>query len=143
MRPLRIASIIVASLLAFDGAAAFAAAQATQPHQHDPAHPQGSAQQPDMEACREMMGRHQKMMDEMKAIDAQRDELVTKMNAVQGQAKIDATAAVVNELVEQRRTMRDRMMTMQERMMGHMMGHMTQGQESMAACPMMQQMMRH
>jgi len=54
--------------------------------------------------------------------------------------KADATAAVVNEMVTQRRTMRDGMMKMEGGMMGHMMEHMQAGKDSMAMCPMMKQM---
>lgn len=43
------------------------------------------------------------------------------MNAARGTEKVDALAAVVNELVAQRTQMRDRMTAMQDRMMGHMM----------------------
>jgi type II secretory pathway component PulM len=88
------------------------------------------------------MAQHQKMMEEMKAMDARLDGLVQKMNAAQGQAKTDATAATVTELVQQRKTMHERMMSMHQGMMGHMMGHMAEGKESMAACPMMKMMHR-
>jgi hypothetical protein len=43
------------------------------------------------------------------------------MNAAEGPAKLDAIAAVVNELVVRRTMMRDRMMMMQDRMMRQMM----------------------
>jgi hypothetical protein len=61
-----------------------------------------------------------------------------------GAEKADATAAVVSELVTQRRTMRDGAMKMQHEMMGHMMEHM-RGKDSMAMCPMMKPMgdMKH
>jgi hypothetical protein len=54
--------------------------------------------------------------------------------------KMTATAAVVTEMVTQRRTMREGMMTRQEGMMSHMMEHMQAGAASMAMCPMMEQM---
>jgi hypothetical protein len=81
----------------------------------------------------------------MKAADQRLDDLVGKMNAASGTDKADATAAVVNEMVTQRRTMRDGMMKMQQGMMAHMMGHMQAGKDSMAMCPMMKQMggMKH
>jgi hypothetical protein len=85
------------------------------------------------------------MMAEMKAADERLDDLVAKMNAASGVAKTDATAAVVNEMVTQRRTMRDGMMKMQHGMMGHMMEHMQPGKNSLAMCPMTKQMsgMKH
>lgn len=89
------------------------------------------------EKCKAMMAQHEKMMAEMKAADQRLDDLVAKMNAASGQAKVDATAATVTEIVAQRRTMRDRMMDMHQSMMGHMGEHMQAGPQSMAMCPMM------
>ena len=87
-----------------------------------------------------MMAEREKMMDDMKAADQQLDALVVKMNAASGMEKSAATANVVNEIVAQRRTMRDGMMKMQDGMMAHMMEHMQAGPASMASCPMMKQM---
>jgi hypothetical protein len=52
---------------------------------------------------------HREMMQKMEASNAKLDELVAAMNAAQGDAKVDAIAAVVNELVAQRRAMQARM----------------------------------
>ena len=95
--------------------------------------------------CQAMMADQEKMMAEVKAADQRLDDLVAKMNAASGVDKAEATAAVVNEMVAQRRTMRDGMMKMQHGMMAHMMGHMQAGKDSMAMCPMMKQMggMKH
>jgi hypothetical protein len=90
--------------------------------------------------CQAMMAGQEKMMTEVKAADARLDDLVVKMNAASGMEKASATAAVVNEMVTQRRTMRDGMMKMQHGMMVHMMEHMQAGKDSMAMCPMMKQM---
>ena len=87
-----------------------------------------------------MMAEREKMMADMKAADQQLDALVVKMNAASGMEKTAATANVVNEIVAQRRTMRDGMMKMQDGMMSHMMEHMQAGKDSMASCPMMKQM---
>ncbi len=95
--------------------------------------------------CQAMMADQEKMMAEMKAADQRLDDLVARMNAASGTEKADATAAVVNEMVTQRRTMRDAMMKMQHGMMAHTMEHMQAGKDSMAMCPMMKQMggMKH
>ena len=95
--------------------------------------------------CQAMLADREKMMTEMKAADQRLEDLVAKMNAASGMEKADATAAVVNEMVTQRRTMRDGMMKMEGGMMGHMMEHMQAGKDSMAKCPMMKQMggMKH
>jgi hypothetical protein len=92
----------------------------------------------DMSAqCKAMMANHEKMMADMQAADQRLDGLVAKMNAVSGQGKVDATAAVVTEIATQRKTMREGMMRMHEGMMSHMMEHMQAGPKSMAMCPMM------
>jgi hypothetical protein len=49
--------------------------------------------------CQAMMVQHEQMMAEMKAADQRVDALVAKMTSASGQAKVDATAAVVSELV--------------------------------------------
>jgi hypothetical protein len=59
------------------------------------------------------------------------------MNQASGQAKVDATAATVTEIVAQRKMMRDRMTHMHHQMMGHMGDHMQAGAQSIAMCPMM------
>jgi hypothetical protein len=87
--------------------------------------------------CKGMMAQHEKMMAEMKAADQRLDELVAKMNQASGQAKVDATAAAVTEIVAQRKTMRDRMMQMHQQMMTHTGEHVQAGAQSMAMCPMM------
>lgn len=100
----------------------------------------------DMSAkCQAMMADREKMMTEMKAADQRLDQLVAKMNAASGADKVDATAAVVTEMVSQRRTMRDGMMKMEDGMMAHMAEHMQAGKDSMAQCPMLKPMggMKH
>jgi hypothetical protein len=87
--------------------------------------------------CKAMMAEGEQMMTDAKAADQRLDGLVVKMNAASGAEKADATAAVVSELVTQRKTMRDGAMKMQHDMMGHMMEHMQAGKASMAMCPMM------
>lgn len=52
---------------------------------------------------------HARMRAQMQEHDARLDELVSAMNAAEGEAKVDAIAAVVNELIAQRRTRRAHM----------------------------------
>ena len=52
---------------------------------------------------------HAGMRAQMRAHDARLDTLVDVMNAAEGEAKVEAIAAVVNELVAQRRTRRAHM----------------------------------
>ena len=70
----------------------------------------------------DMMKMHEQMMAEMKAADSRLDALVKDMNAASGEAKVNAVAAVVTELVRQQKSMHDRMGQMhQQMMMGGMM----------------------
>lgn len=96
--------------------------------------------------CQQMMERHQAMMQRHKEMDAELDRLVERMQSARGDEKIDATAAVVAELVTQRREMHDSMMGMCSGMMGHMMSGM-EGMEGhqggMKSCPMMKGMQGH
>ena len=96
-----------------------------------------------MEECKAMMAKHEGMKAEMASLDAKLDSLVAAMNAAKGNKKVDATAAVINEMAAQRKAMRDHMMAMGPQMMQHMMQHgrvgMMEGMtKSMSSCPMMQ-----
>ena len=130
-----VAGCAVVVMSAFSGLGA----QTPQEHQHaatDQVKPPAG-----MEAkCQAMMAEREKMMTSTKTADERLDELVAKMNSASGMEKMTATAAVVTEMVTQRRTMREGMMIMQEGMMSHMMEHMQAGAASMAMCPMMKQM---
>lgn len=115
------------------------AAETPQQHQHAAA---DQAKPPsDMKAkCQAMMADREKMMAGTKAADQRLDDLVVRMNTASGMEKTTATAAVVTEMITQRRTMREGMMKMQDGTMSHMMEHMQAGAASMAMCPMMMQM---
>jgi hypothetical protein len=49
------------------------------------------------------------MLDEMKAGDARLDEKLAAMNAAKGNDRVDAIAALLNELVSQRKAMHEKM----------------------------------
>jgi len=96
-----------------------------------------------MEECKAMMAKHEGMKAEMASLDAKLDSLLAAMNAAKGNKKVDATAAVINELAAQRKAMRDHMMAMGPQMMQHMMHHAHMGMmegmmKPMSSCPMMQ-----
>jgi len=93
-----------------------------------------------MEGCKEMMQAKQKMMEEMKAQDAELTQLVAGMNSAPEAKKLALTANVVTRMVEQQSAMHIKHEAMQAKMMQHMMGHMEMGKESMAQCPMMKGM---
>ena len=66
----------------------------------------------------DMMKMHEQMMADMKAGDAKLDALIKDMNSATGESKVNAIAAVVNELVRQHKSMHGRMGQMHEHMMG-------------------------
>ena len=145
-RPISAGAAVLAMVIAGAPARTIHAAQTSpsQPQQHHP-EPQQPAK-PGVQGkmtmdCQSMMAAHQKMMEEMKAMDARLDTLVQTMNSATGPAKVDATTAVVTELVSQRKTMRERMSGMQSSMMQHMMEHMQAGgAKGMMECPMVNMM---
>jgi Skp family chaperone for outer membrane proteins len=97
----------------------------------------------DMNAeCEAMMAKRQEMQDKLQAMDATLDKLVAEMNAAKSSKEVDALekpmAAVLNELVAQRKALRSMMMEMQPAMMQHMMHHMhMHGTKGAMECPMM------
>ncbi len=71
----------------------------------------------------QMMAMHNQMMTEMKAMDASLDVKVAAMNGAKGRDKVDAMAAVINEMVSQHKQMMAKMMMgMHEPMMKDMKG---------------------
>jgi uncharacterized protein HemX len=93
-----------------------------------------------MERCQAMKEQKHKMMEDMKAQDAELTEQVAKMNSAPEDKKMSLMAAVITRMVEQQAAMHARMAKMQEDMMKHMMQHMQMGKDSMSQCPMMKGM---
>ena len=62
-------------------------------------------QQGQQQMQQQMQQQRRAFMEQMQERNRKLDDLVAKMNAAKGQAKVDAIAAVVNELVEQRKVM--------------------------------------
>jgi predicted transcriptional regulator len=86
-----------------------------------------------------MMADQRAMMTEMTGADQRLDELVGNMNAASSMDKADATAAVVDEIDTQRRTLRDGVMKMQRGLRAHTVEHIQAGMDSMAMRPVMNQ----
>jgi len=93
-----------------------------------------------MESCMEMKKQKQKMMEDIKASDAELTSQLAKMNSAHKKEKVAAMASVITSMVEQRIAMDARKAKMEEEMMQHMMQHMKMGKDSMAQCPMMKGM---
>ena len=121
---------------------------ATSPHAaamtgHHKASAEKAKHDADMKAEWEaMMAKKQEMQDKVQAMDATMDKLVAEMNAAKSSKEVDALekpmAAVINELVVQRKALRSMMMEMQPAMMAHMAHHMhMHGTKGAMECPMM------
>jgi hypothetical protein len=78
---------------------------------------EGTPTQPAQQGMPDMIKMHEQMMAEMKANRARLDTLTKEMNEASGSQKVDAIAAVVNELVRQENTMYERMGQMHGQMM--------------------------
>lgn len=83
----------------------------------------------------QMGGVMQKMQADTKAMDEEMDGLVVTMNQATGTDKLDAMAAVITKMAQQRKIMDQKMAAMQKSMMGSgMMGGMGSGMK-MPATP--------
>lgn len=143
---------ILVSILSVAGAIATVAPTAVtspsaQPQEHE--HVQPEEAQPLSQRCAAMSAMHQKMMDRMGQADTRLSDLADRMNEASGEAKVEAMAGLLNEIVAQRKSMHAHMSTMHKRMMGHMMEHMAASMpdderramhEGMQGCPMMKAM---
>ena len=99
-------------------------------------HPMAGHQAGGMD-CKAMMEHQKEAQAKLAEMDAQLQKRGDAMNTATGQAKVDAMAAVINELVTQRKTMHAEMEKRQSAMMEHMSAHMAAGGKMMADCPMM------
>jgi hypothetical protein len=86
------------------------------PSPRDPSAP--TARPSDTAPMRQMMEMHQKMQAEMQAADGQLDALLAEMNGSTGEKKVEAIAALLNRLVQERKAMQHRMAEMHMQMMG-------------------------
>ena len=68
----------------------------------------------------EMMKMNDKMMADMKASQGKMDQLVTKMNAATGDAKISVMAELMTELVREHKAMSEGFGNVDRQMMGRM-----------------------
>lgn len=64
------------------------------------------------------MKKHDEMMSRMKEMNAGLDEKMAAMDAAKGDQKVEAMAAVIKELVAQRKSMQEHMMKMHGAKMG-------------------------
>lgn len=86
-------------------------------------------------ACCEGMGGPDAMAKKMDEMDAKVEKMVGVMNAATGKKKEDAMAALLTELVAQRKNMRDMCMQAGPMMMKHAMHHMMMSMDG--GCDMM------
>jgi Skp family chaperone for outer membrane proteins len=117
-------------------------AASTTGHAHKAAAAKGTHGADMKKDCEAMMARHHEMQEKMQAMDATLDKLVAEMNAAKESKAVDAMerpmAAVINELVAQRKASRTMMTEMQHGSMTHMSHHMQMhGTKGPMECPMM------
>ncbi len=94
-----------------------------------------------MKKCKTVMAEREGMMTHMKAMEATLDQLVATMRVADRDHKLGAMSAVIEEMVAQRKAMREMNESMAGQMMAHMMEHMRpDAPASMADCPMMKTM---
>jgi CHASE3 domain sensor protein len=94
MKSTRVAAIVIAGLL--QSATLFA---------QDPGKMKGM----DKQKHREIMPVHAKMMEEQKLQDTEIDKLRAEMSTATGEKRVDAIVAVLNKLIDQRKTMNEKM----------------------------------
>lgn len=103
----------------------------------------------DMKAdCEAMMAKKDEMQVKLREMDVALDKLVAEMNAAKGSKEADAMekpmAAVINELVAQRKVSHSMTKEMDAAMIAHMMGQMgMNGTKGKMECPMMKAGMTH
>jgi len=88
-------------------------------------------------SCQEMLQQKQRMMEEMKAQDAELTQQVATINCALEDKKVGLMTDILTRMLEQRTAMNVPMEKMQAKMMQDMLQHMQMGKESMSQCPMM------
>jgi hypothetical protein len=90
----------------------------------------GAGQPPNGAPSRPMMERMRQMQTEMQTTDGQLDALLAEMNGSTGEKKVEAIAALLNRMVQERKAMQHRMAEMHMQMMGGMPGQAGEGTPS-------------
>jgi hypothetical protein len=116
-------AVLLAVAAVTPGLRAAAAAQESTPPaapgvQHDGHHDRAEEPPAAADVAVGRMPMRQRMMAARKAADARLEELLARMNATTGDAKVAAMAAVIAELVQQRKAMHSRMDEMERAMPG-------------------------
>jgi hypothetical protein len=120
-----------------DGSGVAAAAVSEQ--QHGAPAPIPKPDSDDMD-CSEMMAEPGQTIADLRAMDAQLEQKVAAMNAASGSGKVEAMAAVINEMASQRKALRERMLAVESNVAGHTGGATSAQPDSMNKCPMMKDM---
>lgn len=76
-----------------------------QPARVDPATGQRAMDKTMAEQHQKIRQQHEKMVAQMQAMEAQLDKKVAEMNESQGEAKVNAMAEVINQLIKERKAM--------------------------------------
>jgi hypothetical protein len=106
------------------------------PSLHSAEHPEHPSGKTAMKSCQAMTMQKHKLMEDLKAQDAELTKQVTRMNSAPANRKVDLMAAVITRMVTQRTVMNARQAKLREGMMQHMVQHIQMGKESLAQCSM-------
>lgn len=94
-----------------------------------------------MNHCRNLRKTNQKMMEQMKAQDADLARMVAEMKKAPEDRKVSIMADILEKMVSQRANRHKRMERKRDNMMRHMMMHMRAGSDWMTECPVLKAMM--
>jgi Spy/CpxP family protein refolding chaperone len=102
---------------------------------------QGMMQNQTNEHWKDMQRLREHMQRRMKSNDAELDRLIVTMNQATGTGKVEAIAAVVNQMARQQEEMQREMVEMQSQMMQQLTAGEPTGARSSEGSPMMKGMM--
>ena len=73
-----------------------------------------------MAECKQMESQHEKAISKWHSMESDLNKKVQKMNEATGEAKVQAMAKVIDDLVQQRNEMINHVLKMHEQMVSHM-----------------------
>lgn len=93
-----------------------------------------------MDCCQSTQKLKGKMEADLKTQVSELTAQISEMNLADEDKKLNLMAGIVTQMVAQQKTMNVRRAEMEKAMMLHLILHMQAGKESMAQCPMMEDM---
>jgi hypothetical protein len=109
-------------------------------HRSETADEKNTAADTMTDRCQELQEQKQRLTDDIQAQDAELCAQLAKMNYARKDEKVDAMAAVITYMVEQRIVMDARRTKLERDLLKHAVQHIERAKESMSQCPMMRGM---